>query len=208
MKKSISGTSIAEALVVMVIVVTWVVWMYDIITRAQKLSNETSSRIIATQIAREWIEAMMNIRDTNYILFSWDIQNCWNVVNYNTNCFWDTSWTYDFGHQQYYKVYKDTDNRWKTATGSIAWWYTNTAYKNTWKVNLDANWLYTQNWGTPFTPLFTRHIYINYIDTNGGSTDSNDEKMEITSTVEWADRNSTQIHNVTLTTLLSNWRGN
>jgi hypothetical protein len=65
--------------------------MYDIFSSSQKLSESTSHRIEAIQIAREGIEAVMNIRDTNALLFQADLENCWNVSGYNGNCIADVS---------------------------------------------------------------------------------------------------------------------
>lgn len=210
MKKSKLWTSIAEALVVMMIVVTGVVWMYNILIKSQRFSRETWNRIIATQIAREWLEAMINIRDTNAILFAWDMQNCWNVRNYNNLCMWANNATYDIAHQAYYTIFKDTDNRWKLST-QIApaippLWYWNAGYRSTFQILYDANNMYTQGTWTTFKPLFTRKIYTEYIDTNGGAADTTDQKLKVTSTVEWSDSSASQPQSLVLETILSNWK--
>jgi hypothetical protein len=60
--------------------------MYDVFSSSQKLSSATKYRIEAISIAREGIEAVTNIRDTNAILFASDLDNCWNVLNYDNRC--------------------------------------------------------------------------------------------------------------------------
>jgi hypothetical protein len=50
------------------------------------MSNNLDMKIQAIQIAREGIEAMTNIRDTNWKMLSTDNKNCWNTLNYDTNC--------------------------------------------------------------------------------------------------------------------------
>jgi hypothetical protein len=60
--------------------------MYQIFTNSSHLSNSTTNKIQAIQIAKQGIEAVTNIRDTNWLRFSSDYPNCWNAYNYNNNC--------------------------------------------------------------------------------------------------------------------------
>ena len=60
--------------------------MYKIYTESVRLSDLTAQRLQAIQIAREGIEAVENIRNTNWILYSADYKNCWNTLNYNEAC--------------------------------------------------------------------------------------------------------------------------
>jgi hypothetical protein len=60
--------------------------MYNLYDSSQKLANTTQNRIQAIGIAREGIEAVTNIRDTNWKTFSANNQHCWNTFNYNQNC--------------------------------------------------------------------------------------------------------------------------
>ena len=209
--KNIKATSIAESLVIMLIVVTWVVWMYRIFSESTKLSNTTKNRIEAIQIAREWIEAMTNLRDTNWILYSADNRNCWNTTNYNNNCIWNTGRSTTVGSTDIwpwsYIIYKDSNDRWSIfskTTGN----YNTTVYKNDFKVTKDSDWFYTQTWWTEFKPVFTREMKITYPEnTNWDSfIDSNDEKMKIISLVQWSDSSSEKAHKVELETILSNWK--
>jgi len=214
MKSSKKATSIVEAMVVMLIVVSWVVWMYTVFNESQQLSNTSANKIQAIQIAREWIEAMKNIRDTNWILYWSDTKNCWNTLNYQSNCVWaSTPFTAtDIEHDTSYKIYQDTDNRWKLKDETPpADGFKNSWYRTNFKVWLDINWFYTQSWGlidstNPLKPLFTREIKIKYIDTNWWTANSNDEKMQVTSLVQWVDSASTQAHKVEFTTILTNWK--
>ena len=92
MKKSIKATSILEAMIVLLIIVTWIIGLYNIFNESLKLSETTKNRIEAIEIAREWIEAMKNIRDTNWLMFGWDTKNCFNTFNYNPQCVWNIPW--------------------------------------------------------------------------------------------------------------------
>ena len=103
-------TSVVEAVIVTLIVTTWLLWMYKVFHNSMNFSNSIENRIVAIQIAREWIEAMTNIRDTNWLLFSADYENCWNVLNYNINCVWNSSNALEIGIGHYI-IYPDADNR-------------------------------------------------------------------------------------------------
>jgi hypothetical protein len=207
------ATSIVEAMVVLLIVVSWVVWMYQVFWNSQKLSNSTGNKIQAIQIAREGIEAMKNIRDTNWILFWSDTPNCWNVLDYNNSCVWDNSTTNDISAWSY-KIYQNTDNKWKIIkkiTSETS--FLKSAYRNEMKVWLDSNWFFTQSWAiTEIKPLFTREIKIKYLDdwivpdNISASKPSNEEKIEVISLVQWVDNSSTKVHKVEFTSILTNWK--
>ncbi len=51
----------------------------------------TQLRVQAINIAREGIEAVENIRDTNWLKFSSDIENCWKTFNYDHSCIGNTT---------------------------------------------------------------------------------------------------------------------
>ncbi len=86
MKYAVKATSIVEALVVLLVIVSGSVGIFQILSTSQRLADATARRIEAIQIARDGIEAMTNIRDTNWQLFAADYQNCWRVLNYNSSC--------------------------------------------------------------------------------------------------------------------------
>lgn len=209
MKYNSLGTSIVEAMVVMLIVVIGIVWMYGILSSSQKLSDMTHNRIEAIQIAREGIEAIMNIRDTNALLFQADLANCWNVLNYDTNCLSDATTAHDIPHTGDFVIYQDTNFRWMLSQKSYAWAddYFNINYKNAFQVRKNGDF-YTQTGWTDFLPLFTRDIKITYLDniTNAIATDSNTDKMKIQSIVRWTDTSSKKPYEIVLETVLTNWK--
>ncbi len=200
------ATSIVEAMILMMILVTWVTWMYNVYMSSVKLEKANSNKIIAINIAREWIEAMKNIRDTNWIIFSSDKDNCWNSLNYNALCVWDNTDTYDITSWSY-KIYKNTENRWTLLWTTLSN-YSVATYRNEHRVWIDSKGFYTQTWTVNnLTPLFTREIKISYPEDTNWDTlfDSNDEKMEVRSLVQRRDSNSQAIHKVELVENLSNW---
>jgi len=216
MKISKKATSIVEAMIVILIVSMWVVWMYKIFFNATNLIDSTANKIQAISIAREWIEAMTNIRDTNWLILWADFKNCWNVLNYKSGCIWAASpatstdipvWSYT--------IYKDIDNNWKL-NKLTSWNYSNNTYRINYRVWITWSWFFTQTWITNnLKPVFTREIKIEYSENTSTDInwniipnwiDSNDEKMKVTSLVQWKDRHWTNIHEVKFETILSNWK--
>lgn len=208
------ATSIIEAIVVLFIVVSWVVWMYQVFWNSQKLSNSTAKKIQAIQIAREWIEAVKNIRDTNWLLFGSDSTNCWNVLDYDNTCVWDTWTSTDIQHNKSYIIFQDTYNRWRLyEEASPADWFKLTSYKDNFEVFQDNEWFFTQTWTINTTkfklkPLFTREIKFEYLEDwlISWFTNSNEEKIKVTSLVQWTDSSSENIHKVEFVSVLTNWK--
>jgi len=209
MNKNIKATSIIEAIIMILILLIWILGLFNIYIKSYNLSTSTKNKIEAIEIAREWIEAMENIRNTNWILLWADAKNCWNVLNYNNNCVWDNWNTYDITSWMY-KIY--TDSNWRWTLSKASWLtskdYKNTSYRNFFRVNLDTNWLYTQNWWTNFTPIYTREINISYPEDTDSSwtANSNDEKMQINSIVMWLDSHWNTAHSINLESLITNWK--
>ena len=203
MKYNISGTSIAEAIVLTLIVTLWLFGMYNLYDSSQKLANTTQNRIQAIGIAREWIEAVTNIRDTNWKTFSANNQNCWNTFNYNWTCITAnvdiSSWSYI--------LYQDNFSRWNMAaypaSNSGAINYSSGGYRTNFWIKLDANGLYTQSGGTTLSgTVFTREIKISYPSDAGTPP----EKMDVKSIVYWSDSSKTGLQKIELETQLTNWR--
>ncbi len=207
MKINKKASSMIEAIVITLIITMWMVWMFKIYTESIKLSIATKNRIIAIQIAREWIEAMESIRWSNWILYSSDYKNCWNTLNYNWSCI-NNAWIWtDIQNNTSYVLKNDPSNRWILEEKPGLWSdYTDSLYRTDFRVKKDANGFYTQSWWIDFNPVFTREIKIEYIDTNLGATNSNDEKMLVSSIVQRLDYSSSKPHKIKLETILSNWK--
>ncbi len=84
--ESRSGATIVEAMIVLVIVTIGLVGTYELLHGGVKLASSTESRIQAINLAREGIEAVENIRNTNWIKFSSDFENCFDVADYDQGC--------------------------------------------------------------------------------------------------------------------------
>jgi len=183
MKKTKKATSIVEAMIVMLIIVIWVTGLYNIFINSQKLSNTTKNRIEAIEIAREGIEAMKNIRDTNWLMFGWDKQNCWNTFNYDSNCVW--GWTFNkIENNKSYKIYQNNNFKWKLQETISDF----KVYKN--------DWFYTQTW-TVNPTKFTREIKIENLTSTW---------MIVKSIVKWVDNSKNWAYKIELENLLTNWK--
>ena len=99
--------------------------------------------------------------------------------------------------------------------------YSDPNYRSDFIVWYDSDGFYTQNWTlidnlNPLNPDFTREIKIEYLEDgiDNPSTlpnesiilNSNDQKIKVTSLVQWKDQASDNIKKVELTTILSNWK--
>ncbi len=206
MKKNKKATSIIEAIIMILILLIGILWLFNIYTKSEQLSLSTKYKIQAIEMAREWIEAMENIRNTNWILLWADQANCWNTLNYDNWCVWNTSpkkissWLY--------KIYTDTKWKWILEKSSLTTKdYKNSNYRNFFRINKDSKWLYTQSWWTTFMPIFTREININYKDTNWDwNNNDKDNEMNINSIVMWEDSHWSWAHIVDLNSSLTNWK--
>ena len=80
------GMSVIEVVVVLVILTVGIVGAYQIVNSGARLTNTTESRIKAISYAREGLEWIENIRDTNWLKFSSDYRGCFDTLGYNVSC--------------------------------------------------------------------------------------------------------------------------
>lgn len=211
-KNSNRASTLIEALVVLVIISLWILGSYNVFIESQQLSVSTKYRVEAIQIARDGLEAIQNIRDTNWILYAADRKNCWNVLNYDGNCVGDTTRNFDIelGNNQSFRIQRNAQNQFildvQNHGGNNT--ISDTNFRNRFQIQKDARWFYTQGNGTNFVPLFTREIQITYFEDTNGDTNmnSNDEKMRVNSIVQWIDPSKTSPYTINMSTILSNWK--
>lgn len=217
MKKNTLGTSIIEAMVVLLIVVTGITGVYSLLISSQRLANSTQMRIEAIQIARNGLESFTNIRDTNWLLFAADHDNCWNVWNYDSSCIGNSSTTLDIRHggNASFIIYKNSNNQFEldrqTHGGND---FSNTTYRTRFWISKDSRGFYTQSGWTLYSnnttdPLYTREIRLDYIDVanvSQWSNASNNPKVKVTSIVQWSDPAQSNPEKLELSTILSNWK--
>lgn len=172
-------------------------------------ARDTENNIKAINLAREGIEWIVNIRDTNWLRFSSDVKNCWRVLDYNGTCIWGaaspqsmTGWSYLLYAQ---------NGLWflSGVTASANLYSTNwNSYKSIFRTYVDNSGYFTQTGtysptlcnnvtGTGCTSIFTREISIDNI-TNTGT-------LQVTSTVRWIEKRPRE---VVIKTTLTNWKSN
>ena len=205
MKISKKATSIAEAIIVTLIIAMWLTWVYKIFIQSIKLTDNIENKIQAIQIAREWIEAATNIRNTNWILFPWYTENCWTTVNYDSTCL--TTWPSLVDSST--KIYKDSDFRWKTLSSSLTTDYSDVNYRDFFKVWLASNWTYTQSGSEIVTELntfFTREIKTESIESITWDVSTLFDWLKVTSIVQRKDPSSEEIRKLEIESILTNYK--
>ena len=202
------ASSIIEAMVIMLIVSLGTVGVYKVYTNSMKLSQSVELKIQAISIAKEALEAVTNIRDTNWLLYSNNTSNCWNTLNYDSLCL--TGAGAKIGHSGSYILTADLENRWLLTPPSSSFAlaeYSDPDYRNFFQIKRDIKGFYTHSGATQKSDVFTREIKTKYIDTNGDSnTDESDEKLEISVHVYWRDVANNRARSLVLKTILSNWK--
>jgi len=219
MKYSRKATSIIEAMIVLLVVVTGITGVYWLLISSQRLADSTSQRIEAIQIARDGLEAFTNIRDTNWTRFAADYENCWNVLNYNPDCIGTTGNSNDILHatNEGLIIYRDSENKFRLGLESYSSWdsYANSSYRDSFAIEKQwsTTWFYTQSWGILYgvggAPLYTREIQLNYKNNDGTSAwpdESDRDILEVTVIVQWNDRARQEPQRLEMSTLLTNWK--
>lgn len=202
MFKSQRGNSIIEVMVVIIILTIGITGAYNIISSGQKLSSTTENRIKAINIAREGLEAVENIRDTNWIKFSSDYNNCWKVKNYDITCIGNSGKEYASG--SYILVQSGT--LW-TLSGTITPSGTYATYIGQFPIFLDTNSLPISSGNnikcsstktSDCRTIFTRELQISHPD---------NDHIKVNSIVTWLDSSLTSgPHSINLETVLTNWK--
>jgi hypothetical protein len=113
--RNIKGETITETIIAMSIFAIGITLSSTLVAGSLRNINTSKNRVIAVNIAREGIEAIRNVRDTNWLKFSSRRRLCWNhlprVEEDITNdfCQEDDPGLIESGD---YIVYKSEDQRW------------------------------------------------------------------------------------------------
>ena len=91
--------TLAETMIVCTIFAMMVIWIILGINRAFAFMNNTKLSVEAANLAREWVEMMYTIRDTNWRKHSWDRDKYWlNLWTWTTQSF--SKWIYVLKEEQ------------------------------------------------------------------------------------------------------------
>lgn len=196
MKKNKFASTLIEAVVVLSILSIGIVWVYWFFSKSRNFLDWVSAKIEAIEIAREGIEALENIRNTNWLKFSSNIDKCWNVLNYNQNCI-NQDVEKIFWEKKYILINKD--GLWYLEKVNNFLDYKDENYRRDFSV-WKKDWNYCQVvWSSckriPWN--YTRKIEVKRID---------NDSMKIISTVEWIDLTKSVNRTVKLENILTNYK--
>jgi len=108
------GETIAETVIALTVLAIGISLSSVLMANSLKNINTSKERVIATNIAREGIEAVRNVRDTNWLKFSGKRRDCWNHMPKQLaadDC--NTSDPANLIEPGTYVVYMDEDFRWR-----------------------------------------------------------------------------------------------
>lgn len=201
MKKNKNASTLIEAMVVVAILTIWLVWVYGFFSKSLSFLDWVSSRIEAIEIAREGIEAVENIRNTNWLLFPWNTANCWNVFGYNADCMisWKIVSKIDTTSWKNYILDKK-DWRWQLIEKTVSWTFKDLSYRNAFAIWINWNKQYCQNIWTDCKKIPWNYLRKINIKSNWPN------KMIVTSTVEWLDSSMSKNKTVEIKNLLTNYK--
>ncbi|MBU1090026.1 prepilin-type N-terminal cleavage/methylation domain-containing protein [Patescibacteria group bacterium] len=210
--KSRKGETLVEVLVALVLLVVGALSALRLLGLASINNQITKERVIATNLAREGLEAVRNIRDTSWLRFAGERRLCWNNLD-ASSCLDDDSDGIPNDpiiHQKNYLAkFNNTNFRWELDATDL------TSRLNLgdgldaddlkYRLQLNANGVYNHDAAGTDT-IYFREIYTEYIEPDQSlAADESANILRVTSKVEWIDRG--KISDVTLTTLLTDYLG-
>lgn len=81
MRHAKAAESLIETLIAITVIVLSTTAALSVLRTSQAGNEVIGQKVIAINLAMESFEALQNLRDTNYLLFASDPDNCWNTLN-------------------------------------------------------------------------------------------------------------------------------
>lgn len=81
MRHAKAAESLIETLIAITVIVLATTAALSVLRTSQAGNEVIGQKVIAINLAMESFEALQNLRDTNYLLFASDPDNCWNTLN-------------------------------------------------------------------------------------------------------------------------------
>jgi type II secretory pathway pseudopilin PulG len=78
--KSTAAETLAEVLMALTVLAVGSAGALTLVSQSVRANSEAEERIVAYNLAREGVETVRNIRDTNWLRFPGDRENCWDVM--------------------------------------------------------------------------------------------------------------------------------
>lgn len=197
------GISLIEIMAMIAVLGLAIAAMFSTVIWGIYFARDSENRIKAINLAREGIEWVTNLRNTNWLRFSSDQTNCWKIENYQSGCIGAPLFATanSLGATPIAKKY--------VLTNSNGAWYLKlpTATTGSW-LWVDDNWFYIATGSmAPGETLCTitrsincRSPFTREIQILKGATENT---ISVTSIVDWYEKRA---QNVTLTTTLTNWK--
>ncbi len=207
--KSRRGETLIEVLIAIIVLVIGSLGAVRLLGIANIHNQLTKERVIATNLSREGLEAVRNIRDTNWLRFAGERRRCWNNADF-TDFTCDGSVAEMIGHEHYYKVlFEDTNYRWTLDEAGLN---DRLDLAGGYDLAIDEDYrlwikdgIYNHD-NTGDESVYFREIYTEYLDPDQTlATDETANILRVTSKVEWVDRG--KISEVVLTTILTDYLG-
>jgi len=113
------GETIAETVIALTVLAIGIALSSALMANSLKNITTSKNRVIAVNIAREGLEAVRNIRDTNWLKFSGNRRGCWNHMPKplaNDVC---SALPADWILPGNYIVYLDANSRWRLAPATL-----------------------------------------------------------------------------------------
>jgi len=208
--KSRRGETLVEVFVAIIILVVGALSAVKLLGLASINNQLTKERVIATNLAREGLEAVRNIRDTNWLRFGGERRLCWNNLDVSTCLDDDVDGVTNnpIAHETNYIVKFDTLNyRWGLEAAVGGKLDLADGIDAAYRLQTDATGLYNHD-ATGTDTIYFREIYTEYLKLDQSLATVDEEKaniLRVTSKVEWMDRGI--ISDVTLTTILTDYLG-
>jgi len=202
-KISKKAFSIIEVLVAILIFALWITAVYMLISSSIKSNTYTKNQIIAANLAREELELIRNIRDSNYKTL-----NVWHKKNptwANSSNYTDSNVYFIAG--KYYKIENDYASlasfpiKVDEITDFWEWiWEINWKMQN-YRLCLDSKNRYTYNcsWTNKKT-IFYRFLKVEKVENKDWIIDN---ALKITSKVIWY---ANSYHQLEISTIITDWK--
>ena len=141
--RRLQGSTMIELMAVLAIMGMGIAGLLETIGSGIYFAKDTENNIKAINLAREWIEGVINIRDTDWLRFSGDRVNCWRTKDYNWACINDPSFIWLINSGSYTLYTKN--GAWllsgATQINPVSNW---SGYKSMYQVGLDSGGFFTQ----------------------------------------------------------------
>lgn len=205
MRKSDKWFTIIELLVWIFIFSMGLLSIYFTIHQSIKLNDMSRDNIIASNLAREWIELVKNTRDSNYsTIHAWNSKNPLQSGEINDSDKFGTG-----GSSEYYKI----SNNFNTSEHSVKFeeiipfreWKDKLADMETYRLYLDNKGRYVYNNGASDFKATSFYRYVEIEPAHYEEADGSDTYIDgviVTSKVIWVHRD---YHETEIKSVLTNW---